>query len=112
MFLPNGAEDLVPVRTTKVCRRAEGSDGVLLCTDVLNNDVVHVVFLDLRGEVDVDFNAILRVLFLNGVQEGMEPFSCAEVTDNPSEVNLQTVSTFLYLIRKHAPSTTASAWSG
>lgn len=52
------------------------------------NDVVHIIFLDLGCQVDVDFNSVLGVLFLNGGQERMEPFSAAEVTDDPGEVDL------------------------
>lgn len=53
------------------------------------NDVVHVVLLDLGGEVDVDLDTVLCVLLLNGVQERVEPFSSAKVTNDPGEVNLR-----------------------
>ncbi len=55
----------------------------------MDDDVVHVVFLYLGSEVDVDFDAVLRVLFLDGVQERVEPLSGTEVTNNPGEVDLR-----------------------
>jgi len=53
-----------------------------------NNDVVHVILLDLGCKVDVDLNPILSVLLFDGMQEGMEPFRSTEITDDPREVHL------------------------
>jgi hypothetical protein len=88
MLIPNRSENLVPVRSAKVRRSAQGCNCVLLCTNVLNllhetmvrtgwqkerlatnNDVVHVVLLDAGREVDVNFNAVLGILLLDGVQQ-------------------------------------------
>jgi hypothetical protein len=55
-----------------------------------HDNVVHVVLLDPRGEVDVNLNAVLRVLLLDGVQEGVEPFSRTEVANDPGKVDLHT----------------------
>jgi len=88
MFVSDAREDDVPVWSAEVSGCTEGGDGVLLSSDIGNDDVVHVVLLDLSRQVNVDLDAITRVLFLDGVQEGVEPFSCAEVPDNPSEVDL------------------------
>lgn len=88
VLLCDGAEHPVPVRTTKVCRRAEVGDRVFLGTDVLDDDVVHVLLLDLRRQVDVDLDPVLRVLLLDCVQERVEPLRRAEVTDDPREVHL------------------------
>lgn len=89
MLLDDGAEDAVPVGATEVGGRAQGGDGVLLRTDILDDDVVNLVLLDLSGEVDVDLDAVLRVLLLDGVEERVEPLRLREVTDDPGEVDLQ-----------------------
>lgn len=68
--------------------RLQARDGVLLGSDILHDDIVHVVLFDLRGQVYVDLNSVLGVLFLDGVQERVKPFCGAEVTDDPSEVDL------------------------
>jgi len=52
------------------------------------NNVIHVVLLDLRRKIDVDLNPPLGILLLDGVEERVEPFCDAEVTNNPSEVDL------------------------
>ncbi len=88
VLLRDRAEDAVPVRAAEVRRRAQARDRVLLRADVLHNDVVHVLLLDLRRQVDVDLNPVLRVLLLDGVQERVEPLRRAEVTDDPGEVHL------------------------
>ena len=89
VLLDDGAEDAVPVGATEVGGRAQGGDGVLLRTDILDDDVVNLVLLDLSGEVDVDLDAVLRVLLLDGVEERVEPLRLREVTDDPGEVDLQ-----------------------
>lgn len=89
MLVDDRTEHSVPVRSTEVSGRAQGGNCVLLGTDIVNNDVVHVVFLYLGGEVDVDLDTVLRVLFFDGVQERMEPLGGTEVTDNPCEVDLK-----------------------
>jgi hypothetical protein len=53
------------------------------------DDVVHVVLLDLRSEVDVDLDSVLRVLFLQRMQKRVEPFSSAEIAYHPGKVNLE-----------------------
>ena len=68
-------------------RRTERSDCVALSTNFLHQDVVHLVILHLSGEIDTDLNPVLGILFLNGVQKRVEPFSSAEVTDDPDEVD-------------------------
>jgi len=88
VLLRNGGEDFVPVGTTEVGGRTERGDGILLSADILNDDIVHVILLDLGSEVDVDLNAVLGVLFFDGVEEGVEPFCYAKVTDDPGEVDL------------------------
>jgi len=52
------------------------------------NDVVHFIFLDLRSKVDIDLDPTLIVLFFDSVQERVEPFCSAVVTNDPSEVYL------------------------
>lgn len=88
VFLSDRAEDSIPVRTTKVSGSSEGSDCVLLGTDILDDDIVHFVFFQPGGEVNVDFDAVLCILFLNGMKKGVEPFCGAKVADNPGEVDL------------------------
>jgi hypothetical protein len=65
----------------------EGCDCVLVSPDILNDNVVHIVVLDLGGQVNVDLNPVLRILFFNGVQEGVEPLGSSKVSDDPSEVD-------------------------
>lgn len=89
MLLRNRAEDAVPVRPAEVGRRAQRGDRVALRTDVLHDDVRHVVLLDLRGEVDVDLDAALAVLLLDRLQQRVEPLGGAEVADDPREVDLR-----------------------
>ena len=111
VLLRDRAEDPVPVRATVVRGRTERGDSVLLSPNVLDlfmeqasarrfaesttttrgthDDVVHVVLLDLRSQVDVNFNPVLGVLLLNGLQQRVEPLRRAEVTDNPGEVDLR-----------------------
>lgn len=88
MFLGDGAEDAIPVGPAEMSRSTKGGDRILLGTNILNDDVRHVVFLDLGRQVDVDLNAVLGVLLLNGVQERVEPFRSAKVTNDPCEVDL------------------------
>jgi hypothetical protein len=88
MFIHNAPEYPIPIRPAKVGGSPQRSDGVLLCTNVLYDDVVHVVFLDLGSKVDVDLDSVLRVLFFDGVKERMEPFGSAKVTDYPCKVDL------------------------
>lgn len=89
MFLSNCTKDAIPVRSTKVSGCPERSDSVFLSTDVLDDDVVHLVFPEFSGQVYVDLNAVLGVLLLDSVKQGMEPFSSAEVANDPSEVDLE-----------------------
>ena len=88
MLFYDRAEDSVPVGPTEVRWGAERGDGVLLGTDVLHDDVVHIVLLDLCRKVDVDLNSVLRVLLLDSLQQRVEPLRTAEVTDYPGEVDL------------------------
>jgi len=53
-----------------------------------HDDIVHVILLDFRREIDVDLDSILSILIFNGLQEGVEPLCAAEVTDDPGKVNL------------------------
>lgn len=52
------------------------------------DNVIHVVFLDLSRKVNINLNPVLRILFFNSVEERMEPFGAAEITDDPGEVDL------------------------
>ncbi len=88
VLLCDTRKDAVPVRAAKVGGRAEGGDGVLVRADVLHEDVRHVVVLDLGGQVDVDLDAVLRVLLLDRVQERVEPLGGTKVADDPGEVDL------------------------
>lgn len=54
-----------------------------------HDDVVHVVLLDLRSQVNVDLDPVLGVLLLDGLQQRVEPLRRAEVTDDPGEVDLR-----------------------
>ena len=88
MLLRNGTEDTVPVWTTEVGGRTQRGDRILLRTDVLDNDIVHVIFLDLGSQINVDLDAVLGVLLLDSVQQRVEPLRTAEVTDDPGKVDL------------------------
>lgn len=87
MLIRNPLERPIPIRPSKVRRTPQTRDRVPLRADILDQDVVHVVVLDLGGEVDGDFDPALGVLFLDRVQEGVEPFGGAEITDDPGEVD-------------------------
>lgn len=58
------------------------------------DDVIHFVFLELGGQINVDLNPVLRILFFDGVQEGVEPFSTPKVSDDPSKVYFGKTSGF------------------
>jgi len=88
MRFRNTREDPIPIRPSKVRRRTQARDRVFLSANVLHDDIVHFVLLELGGEVDGDFDTVLGVLFFDGVQEGVEPFGAAEVSDDPGEVDL------------------------
>ena len=51
------------------------------------NNVIHIVVLNLCGQINIDLDPVLRILFFNGVQERVEPFSAPEVSNDPSEVD-------------------------
>ena len=38
-----------------------------------NYNVRHVIFFDLSSKIDIDFNSVLSILLLDGMQEGVEP---------------------------------------
>jgi len=69
MLLDNGWEDTVPVGPAEVRGRTQRGNRILFGADILDDDVVHLVFLDLGGKVDIDLNPSLRILFLDSVQE-------------------------------------------
>jgi hypothetical protein len=52
-----------------------------------DNNVIHLVLLELGGQINVNLNPILRILLLDGMQEGVEPFGTPKVSDDPSEVD-------------------------
>ena len=54
---------------------------------VTYDNVVHIVVLDLGGQINIDLNPVLRILFFNGVQERVEPFGTPKVSDNPGKVD-------------------------
>lgn len=87
MFLGEGIEDTVPVGSTKVSWCPQRCNGILLSTDLLDNDIVHVVLLNLGREVNIDLDLVLSVLFFDGAQKRVEPFSCTIVTNDPGEVD-------------------------
>ena len=88
MFVHDGAKNSVPVWTTKVGRSPQRCDSIFLSTDILNDNIVHFIFLQSRGQIDVDLNTILGILFLDSVKKRMEPLGCTKVADDPSEIHL------------------------
>jgi len=72
-----------------VSRGTERSDRVLFGSDFLDDDVVHFVILDFGSQVNVNFDAVLSVLFFDSSQERVEPFGSTKVTDDPREVDLK-----------------------
>ena len=52
------------------------------------DNIVHVILLDLCGQIDVDLDPVLCVLFFNGMQQRMEPFRASKITNDPGEVDL------------------------
>ena len=69
MLLGDARKHAIPVRPAKVCRRAQRRDRVLVSADVVHDDVGHLVFLDLRRQVNVDLDPVLGILFLDRVQQ-------------------------------------------
>ena len=85
MFLSQGREHSVPVGSTEVGWGPQGGDRILLGTDVLDltqkleesprtegleatyKNVVHIVVLDLGGQINIDLNPVLRILLFDGV---------------------------------------------
>lgn len=53
------------------------------------DDIVHIGFVDLGRCVDVDLDPVLRVVLLDGGEQRAEPLGGREVTDDPSEVDLE-----------------------
>jgi hypothetical protein len=94
VLLRDARKDAVPVGAAEVSGGAEGGDSVLLRTDVLHEDVRHIVVLDLGGQVYVNLDAVLHVLLLDGVQERVEPLGGAKVADDPSKVDLMQSARF------------------
>ena len=107
MLLSDRTEDAVPVGTTEMSGSTKRCNSVFFSSNILNlqrristprdialrysmayDDVVHIIFLDLRSEVNRDLDTVLGVLFFNGVQERVEPFGGAKVTDDPGKVDL------------------------
>lgn len=52
------------------------------------DDIVHFVFFELGGKVNIDLDTTLGILFFDSLQERVEPLRSAVVTNNPSEVYL------------------------
>jgi hypothetical protein len=46
-------------------RRTQRRDGILISAYILHDDVVHLVLLQLRCQIDVDLDPVLRVLLLD-----------------------------------------------
>lgn len=69
MFISDARKNAIPIRPAKVRRCPQRGYRVLIGADVLYDDVGHVVFFDLRRQVDVDLNPILQVLLFDCVQE-------------------------------------------
>lgn len=88
MCFGDGIKDSVPVRAAKVSRSPKGSNGIPLSTNILDDNVVHLIFFQFGSQIYVDLDAVLGVLFFNGMEEGVEPLGSAEVTNDPSEVYL------------------------
>lgn len=82
------SEHSIPVGSPEVGRSPQAGDRIALRANILDEDIVHVVLLESGSEIDGDLDPVLRVLLLDGVQERVEPFCGAEVTDDPDEVNL------------------------
>lgn len=88
MLLRQATKHPVPVWSTVMSRSSQRGDGILLGTDFLNDDVVHIIFLDLGREVDIDLYPILCVLFFDGTKERVEPLRGAVFANDPCEVDL------------------------
>jgi hypothetical protein len=58
------------------------------------DNVIHFVLLELGGQINVNLDPVLRILFFNGVQKRMEPFGTPKVSDDPSEVHFGETSGF------------------
>lgn len=88
VLICNRSEHPIPVGSPEVGWSLQAGNRIALRADVLDKDVGHVVVLELGGEVNRDIDPVLRVLLLDGVQERVEPFCSAEVTNDPDKVDL------------------------
>jgi len=78
----------IPIRSTEMGRRSQTGNRITFGTDILHQNVVHVVFLDLGRQIDANLDSVLGILLFDRVKKGMEPFGGAKVTDDPHEVDL------------------------
>ena len=53
-----------------------------------HDNVSHIILFNLSGEVNVNLNTVLGILFLDSMQERVEPFGTSKVTNDPGEVDL------------------------
>jgi len=68
MFVTDARENAIPVRPAKMRWCPQRSDRVLVSADVLHDDIGHVVFFDLRRQIDGDLNPVLYILLFDRVQ--------------------------------------------
>jgi hypothetical protein len=57
-------------------------------------DVVHLIFSDFGGKVDMYFYALLRILGLDRLQQTVKPFGRTKVPNDPDKVDLAQASLF------------------
>ena len=88
VLICNRSEHPIPVGPSEVGRSPQAGDCIALRANILDQDIVHVIVLESGSEIDGDLDPVLRILLLDGVQERVEPFCGAEVTDDPNEVHL------------------------
>lgn len=71
-----------------MCWRPQLRDRVALGADVVHGDIVEVVLLNFRRQVDGDLDLVIEILLLDRLQERVEPLGGAKVANDPGEVDL------------------------
>jgi len=69
------------------------SAGLRRCT-ITHQDVVHLIFRDLCGQVDVNLYPLFRILGFDGLEQTVKPFGRSKVPNHPDKVDLAQTGLF------------------
>jgi len=88
MLLPERGINPIPIWAAIMRWSSERGDSILLCANVLDNNVVDVLLLHAAGKIDVDLDPVLGILFLQRMQKRVEPLGGAEIANHPGKIDL------------------------